>query len=120
MPLEDIFDLISIKAINGDLQGAVVEIKSNLPVPAMFSPTFSIQTSPPQIVRKESNPRGRRLKGAFTVFLSSEPVEIKPGINEFTLSAQVTLHIPSKVNPYANFLFLHRGQSTVGISVSFH
>jgi hypothetical protein len=92
VPLEDIFELVSISPINGDQQGAVVVLKSNLPVPAMFSPTFSIQTSPPQIVRKESNPRGRRLKGAFSVFLSSDLVEIKPGLNEFTLSAQVRLH----------------------------
>jgi hypothetical protein len=91
VPLEDIFKLVSVKPIIGDQQGAVVQIQSNLPVQAMFSPTFSIQTSPPQIVRKESNPRGRRLKGAFNVFLSSEPVEIKPGINEFTLYAQVSL-----------------------------
>lgn len=100
MPLEDIFELISIEAINGDQQGAHVEIKSNLPVSAVLSPTLSIQTSPPQIVRKESNPRGRRLKGAFSIFLSSEPVEIKPGINKFTLSAQVRLHLPSKISNY--------------------
>jgi hypothetical protein len=109
VPLEDIFELVSIRAINGDQQGAVVEIKSNLPVQAMFSPTFSIQTSPPQIVRKESNPRGRRLKGAFSVFLSSELVEIKPGLNEFTLTAQVRLHLPFKLTNVANCHYHSQG-----------
>jgi hypothetical protein len=89
VPLEDIFELVSVKAFNGDQQGAVINLKSNLPVPIIVSPSFSIQTTPPQISRKESNPRGRRLKGSFAAFISADQVEIKPGPNEFTLTAKV-------------------------------
>ncbi|XP_059485136.1 trafficking protein particle complex subunit 10 [Neocloeon triangulifer] len=92
VPLEEIFELVSVQPISGHKQQAKVKLNSLLPEPVMLIPSFSIQTAPPQVIRKESNPRGRRQRGNFSACLSSEPIEIQPGPNEFTLHAQGAVH----------------------------
>ncbi|XP_065339814.1 trafficking protein particle complex subunit 10 isoform X2 [Cloeon dipterum] len=92
MPLEEVFDLVSVTPISGHRQQANVKINSRLPEAVLVNPSLSVQTSLPQVSRKESNPRGRRLRGNFSACLSSEPIKIQPGLNEFILNAQGDLH----------------------------
>ncbi|CAB3369283.1 Hypothetical predicted protein [Cloeon dipterum] len=92
MPLEEVFDLVSVTPISGHRQQAYVNINSRLPEAVLVNPSLSVQTSLPQVSRKESNPRGRRLRGNFSACLSSEPIKIQPGLNEFILNAQGDLH----------------------------